>query len=408
MRILFLSDNFPPESNAPATRLFEHSVRWVRDGHDVTVITCAPNFPEGKLYAGYRNKWRQVEIVSGIRVIRVKTYISANEGFLKRTLDYMSFMVMAFVMSLFEKRPNVLVATSPQFFAAIGGWAAAALRRVPFVFELRDLWPASIVAVGAMEKSKVIRLLEKVELFLYRRSKRIISVTNSFKADLIDRGINPDKIDVVINGVDLDRYEPLEKDLELMQTYGLEGKFVCGYIGTHGMAHALTKVLDAAEMLKGEPSVAFFFAGSGADRASVERLVIERGLDNVVMIPRQPKDKMPALWSLCDVAIVPLRDTPVFSTVIPSKIFEAMGMGIPILMSLPEGEATQIIRSTGSGVCVAPESPTEMATAIKDLLGHPDRVAELRKAGLAAAPHYSRDKQATLMLEYLSKVASYH
>src|SRR5437868_7371956 len=144
MRILFLSDNFPPEGNAPATRVYEHAVRWVRDGHDVTVITCAPNFPEGRLYSGYRNAWRSIELLDGVRVVRVKTYIAANEGFVRRTLDYLSFMASGFVAGLFEERPDIVVATSPQFFCAVGAWSLAAVRRLPFVFELRDLWPASI------------------------------------------------------------------------------------------------------------------------------------------------------------------------------------------------------------------------------------------------------------------------
>ena len=180
MRILFLSDNFPPEGNAPATRLWEHATRWVHDGHEVTVITCAPNFPEGKLFEGYRNLWRQVEMLEGIRVVRVKTYITANEGFVKRTLDYMSFMLMGFVFGLFERRPDVVVATSPQFFCAVGGWALSVARWRPFVFELRDLWPASIMAVGAMKKSLLIRFLEQVELFLYRRARRVIATSSIF------------------------------------------------------------------------------------------------------------------------------------------------------------------------------------------------------------------------------------
>ena len=157
MRILFLSDNFPPEGNAPATRLYEHAVRWVRAGNDVVVITCAPNFPEGRLFPGYRNSWRRVEVLDGIRVVRVKTFITANEGVLKRTLDYLSFMLMATVMSLFERRPDVVVATSPQFFCALAGWMVGVLKWRPFVFELRDLWPASIVAVGAIAISRLLR-----------------------------------------------------------------------------------------------------------------------------------------------------------------------------------------------------------------------------------------------------------
>lgn len=401
MRILFLSDNFPPEGNAPATRLYEHAIRWVRAGHEVTVVTCAPNFPEGTLFIGYRNAWRQVEMMDGIRVVRVKTYITANEGFFKRTLDYLSFMVMGFAMALFERRPDVVVATSPQFFCAIAGWAVAVAKRRPFVFELRDLWPASIMAVGAMKKTLLIRALEKLELFLYRRAKAIVPVTESFREDLLSRGIPSGKIHVVVNGVDLDRYAPRPRDQALSREFGLEGKFVAGYMGTHGMAHALPKVLEAAERLKYRQDIAFFFAGSGAERANVEKLVAERALTNVRLIPRQPKERMPALWSLCDVAIVPLRNAPVFATVIPSKIFEAMGMGVPILISLPEGEATGIVRETGAGVCVPPEDPAAMAAAIAALAGDPTRLAELRQHSHAAAAAFTRDTQAERMARVL-------
>jgi glycosyltransferase involved in cell wall biosynthesis len=397
MRILFLSDNFPPEGNAPATRLHEHAIRWVRDGHEVTVVTCVPNFPEGKVFPGYANRWRQVEQIDGIRVVRVKTYISANEGFARRTLDYMSFMVSGFVAGLFEKRPDVVVATSPQFFCAVGGWALAAVRRLPFVFELRDLWPASIVAVGAMRKSLVIRLLERIELFLYRRADAIVSVTHSFREDLMSRGIPGGKIHVVINGVDLDRYAPAPRDPELATRFDLSDRFVVGYLGTHGMAHALGKVLEAAELLRDDPRIAFFFAGGGAERARVEALVAERALTNVRLIPRQPKDVMARLWSLCDVSVIPLRNTPVFATVIPSKLFECMGMGVPVVMSLPQGEATRIVEQTGCGIVVPPEDPAALAA-------DPGRMEQLRAASLAAAPHHSRDMQARKMVGVLEGV----
>lgn len=406
MKILFLSDNFPPEGNAPATRLYEHAIRWVRDGHEVTVITCAPNFPEGKLFEGYQNSWRSVEIMDGIRVVRVKTYITANEGFLKRTLDYVSFMFMSFFMGIFERRPDVVVGTSPQFFCAIGAWAVSVVKRRPFVFELRDLWPASIMAVGAMKKSLVITLLEKIELFLYRRADAIISVTESFREDLVARGIDRAKIHVVINGVDLERYAPRPRDESLAREFNLEGKFVAAYMGTHGMAHALSKVLEAAEMLKARDDIAFFFAGSGAERARVEQIVAERRLTNVRLIPRQSKERMPALWSLCDLSIVPLRDTPVFSTVIPSKIFESMGMGVPILMSLPEGESTGIVRRSGAGVCVRPEDPSDMADAIARLADDPEEMRRLRATAWRVAPDFSRDTQARRMIEVLSMVVA--
>jgi colanic acid biosynthesis glycosyl transferase WcaI len=405
MKILFLSDNFPPEGNAPATRLYEHATRWVSAGHEVTVVTCAPNFPEGKLFPGYRNRWRQVEYVDGIRVVRVKTYITANEGFMKRSIDYMSFMVMGFLMGLFEKRPDVVVATSPQFFCAIGGWFLSVFKRRPYVFELRDLWPASITAVGAMRKGFVIRFFEKVEMFLYRRAAAIISVTESFRKELAERGIDKGKIHVVLNGVDLSRYKPRERDAELVRELDLDGKFVAGYIGTHGMAHALPKVVEAAELLRHRQDIVFFFAGSGAERAKIEQLVAEKRLTNVRLIPRQPKERMAALWSLCDIAIVPLRDTEVFTTVIPSKIFESMGMGVPLLMSLPEGEATSIVRSAGAGVCVPPEDPRAMADAVVRLADDKEELARLGSRARDAAGNFSRDTLADDMLRILKGVA---
>ena len=403
MRILFLSDNFPPEGNAPATRLWEHATRWVKAGHSVTVITCAPNFPEGKLYSGYANRWHQVEVLGGIRVVRVKTYITANEGFVKRTLDYLSFMVGAWIAGLLEKHPDVVVATSPQFFSACAGWALAAARGLPFVFELRDLWPASIVAVGAMKKSLVIRLLERVEMFLYRRATAIVSVTHAFKRELIDRGVDADKIHVVLNGVDLAQYQPRPRSPALEAEIGLKGKFVVGYIGTHGLAHALDKVLEAAALLQQRSDIAFLFVGGGADRARVEAMVTERRLHNVVLLARQPKERMPEIWSLCDLVLVPLRDTPVFRTVIPSKIFECMGMGIPVLMSVPEGEATAIVRDSGCGVCVPPENPGAMAAAIEDLSADREQRDRLAAAASATAPRYSRDEFAASMLSVLQR-----
>lgn len=395
MHILFLTDNFPPEGNAPATRTFEHAIRWVKAGHDVTVITGVPNFPEGILFEGYSNRWYQRETIAGINVVRVKTYITANEGVVRRILDYMSFMVTSFVAGLWVRRPDLVVATSPQFFTAVGGWALAAVRRKPFVFELRDIWPASITAVDAIKKSKIISFLEKVELFLYRRAERIIVVTESFKTELIERGIEGEKIDVILNGVDLNRYEPMpQKDSEFAITYGLEGKFVAGYIGTHGMAHGLEHIVRAATMLADKDDIRIIFAGGGAARAKVERLVEEQGLTNVVLIPRVSKEEMPRLWSLCDVSLVNLRNAPLFKTVIPSKIFESMGMGIPMVVSMPVGEATQLVEQSKSGLIVHSESPEEIAAAIVEFKDDQNMLRDFAANARAAASTYSRDKLA--------------
>ncbi|MEZ8316950.1 glycosyltransferase family 4 protein [Vibrio splendidus] len=400
MHILFLTDNFPPEGNAPATRTYEHAIRWVKAGHKVTVITCAPNFPEGKVFDGFENRWYQTHVLDGINVVRVKTFITANEGFVKRILDYMSFMVTGFIAGLFQKKPDVIVATSPQFFCACAGWALSAVRRKPFIFELRDIWPASITAVGAMKDSFAIRILEKIEMFLYQRADSIISVTHAFKKELIERGVDGEKIEVVLNGVDLTKYEPSSsKDIDLAKQYNLEGKFVAGYIGTHGMAHGLEHIVNVAEHLKDNDDIRVVFAGGGAARQKVVDLVEQKQLTNVVLIDRQPKEMMPKLWSLCDVSLVPLVNSDLFRTVIPSKIFECMGMGIPTIMSVPEGEATTIIKKTGSGLVVESENVEQIANAILKLRQDDELYQMIRSKSVAAAPKYSRELMAQSLLD---------
>ena len=405
MKILFLTDNFPPEGNAPASRTYEHAVQWVRAGHGVTVITTAPNFPEGKLFAGYKNRWYTVEDMEGIRVVRVKTYITANAGFARRSLDYLSFMVAGFGAGLLQQRPDVVVGTSPQFFTVCGAWMVSVFQRRPFVFELRDLWPASIQAVGAMGESRLLRILERLEMFLYRKAALIVSLTHSFKTALIARGIDSDKIEVVINGVDLDRYSPREQDQALARQYDLEGKFVVGYIGTHGLAHALHRVLETAELLRDHKEIVFLLVGSGARRDALVEQAAEMGLDNVRFMPRQAKENMPGIWSLCDISLIQLKDDPLFASVIPSKIFESMGMGLPIILSLPKGEAAGIILQSGAGVVVPPEQPEKLAETVVRLFENRDELAGLASASLAAAPGHSRERQARRMLEVLEKTA---
>jgi glycosyltransferase involved in cell wall biosynthesis len=406
MKILFLTENFPPESNAAATRVYERACYWADWGHQVTVITSAPNFPEGKLFPGFENKWKQTETMSGIRVVRVKTYIAANRGVAHRTLDFLSFMATGLLAALKEERPDVIAATSPQFFTAVAGWAASAVRGIPFVFELGDLWPASIAAVGAMKKNLALGLIEKLELFLYRRSSAIAALTRSFKENLVSRNIDGNKIAVVINGVDLARYEPQQRDPSLAREWGLEDKFVAGYVGTHGMAHALGNVLDAAELLQDDDNIRFLLAGAGAEREALMEDAERRGLANVVFMPRQPKELMPAVWSLCNVALVHLKDSPVFAGVIPSKIFEAQAMGLPLLLAAPAGEASTIVLGEKAGLHVAPEDPRALADALSRLSRDKTLCDTLAAAALAAAPSHSRETQSREMLNVLQMAAA--
>jgi colanic acid biosynthesis glycosyl transferase WcaI len=398
MRILFISDNFPPEFNAPASRTYEHARYWVKWGHDVTILTCAPNFPDGKVFDGYKNKWKQTEIIDGIKVVRVKTYITANEGFLTRVFDYVSFMMSSIIFGIFQKKPDLIIATSPQFFAAVGGWALSTIRRVPFIFELRDLWPASILAVDAMQKSFLIPAMERVELFLYQKAKLVIALTETFKTNLIDRGIPKNKIHVITNGVDSRIFSPQPKNSELIEQLQLSGKFILGYIGTLGMAQELESVIEAADKLKNNSDIHFLFVGSGAEKKSLMDMADEKKLSNVTFLPPQPRADIPKYWSICDVALIHLKDHPIFETVIPSKIFEAMAMGIPILLSSPEGEASSIINNTDCGCWTKAGDTPQFCKAIKNIRINPGLLNNYSESGVKASPSHSREKKAKEMI----------
>ena len=364
MKLLFISDNFPPEVNAPATRTYEHCSEWVGLGADVTVITCFPNFPTGNVYDGYKNKCYQKELIDGIKVIRVGTYISANEGFLKRTLDYFSFAIMATIFGLFIKT-ELIIATSPQFFSAAAGRWLSFLKRKPWVMEVRDLWPESIKNVEAMKPGLGMSFLEWWEHRLYKTSRCIVVVTDSFKTFIINRGFSPEKIHVVKNGVNANLYVPKAKSQALLNKLNVNNKFIISYIGTHGMAHRLDFILHCAATIT-DPTFHFLFIGDGAEKNSLIKLKNELGLKNVTMLDSIKKNEVPEYFSISDISLIPLKKSTLFQTVIPSKIFESSAMQIPILLGV-EGESKTIIESYGAGLCFDPENETDFIQKLNQL-----------------------------------------
>jgi glycosyltransferase involved in cell wall biosynthesis len=381
MRILFLSHYFPPEVNAPASRTYEHCKQWVKDGHEVTVVTCAPNHPRGIVYEGYRNKLFQREEKDGIQVVRLWTYVTANEGFLKRTLNYLSYMVAAVLVAPFLSKCDVVLSTSPQFFNGLAGYLVSRLKRAPWILEIRDLWPESIVVVGAITFRPVIRLLEGLELFAYRKADHIVVVTDAFKAHMLARGISSKKVTVIKNGVDFSLYKkPPHGAFDLVRELGLEGKFVVSYFGTHGMAHCLQTVLEAAKELREWKDIVFLLVGDGAERSRLVAMRDAMALSNVMMLDQQPKEKMPKLWSLSSVSLVLLKKSPLFKSVLPSKIFESMAMERPIILGV-EGESAELVMSAGGGICIEPEDAKDLASQVLNLYRDPTRCQELGASG---------------------------
>lgn len=401
MRILFVTDFFPPETNAAASRVYERARYWVRWGHEVTVLTSAPNFPAGRVYEGYSNRWYQREQVDGIEVVRVKTFISRNEGKWRRGLDFVSFLMTALPVGLLLRAPDVVAATSPNFFAGLSGCCIALLKRRPFVLEVGDLWPAFIVSLGAMRRSLLLKILEQMEMFMYRRAERIICVSGGFKTNLVSRGVPEDKVVVVLNGVELQMFMPGDPDPRDFERFGIQRGFTIGYYGTFGAAHGLTSVLDAAKEL---PAVQFLFVGDGAGAEDLREKVVELQLDNITILPAQKRSQMPVLWRLCDVALVQLKDLPLLNSAIPSKIFEAMATAKPILLVAPEGDASQIVESEQCGLHVAPGDPAGLVAAVARLFHDQELRGQLGARASQASVRYSREQQARRVLETLKEV----
>lgn len=387
----------------------DHAKVWLKQGHEVTVVTCAPNVPRGVVFEGYENRWYQVETIDGIRVVRIWSYIAPNEGFLRRAIDYVSYMFSAVVQAGKFPEFDVVLATSPPLFTAVAGYLVAKRRNRPWVFEIRDLWPASIEAVGA-SAGGMMPVLERLELFLYRKADRIISLTQSFKRNLTDRGIPEHKNDVVMNSVELSRFRPESIESGTRERLGIpEGAFLVGYIGTIGMAHGLAIVVEAAERFRDKPDIHFLLLGDGAERAELETNAKARGLSNVHFRDFVPHEEMPSYLSALDASLVHLRPAPLFETVIPSKIFESMAMGVPILMGVG-GEAADLVNREGAGACFRAGDVDGLVSVINALASDPEGRAEMSRRGREAAlQRYSRTPNASAVIRTLeAAIASYH
>ncbi|QQL44305.1 glycosyltransferase family 4 protein [Sulfuriroseicoccus oceanibius] len=413
MKVLFLCHYYPPEGNAPATRVGALARRWVEAGHEVTVITCAPNVPDGVVYPGYANRLLpQTSVVDGVKVVRVWSLLAPNKGTGRRIANYVSYMVTATLKVLTMGRPDVLIATSPQFFC---GWAGVLskwwfrlsrpwTRKPKFILEIRDIWPESIGAVGALGNPLVMKLLEWMELRMYAAANHVVTVGNGYKLRLLERGVPEEKMSIVMNGVDRDLLEASTPDpAPVRKEWGLKDKFVCAYIGTIGMASGLDVYLRAAKRLKemGEDDVVLLAVGDGAVREDLQQAAAEQGLDNVVFTGRRPKEEMPQLLAATDVCFVHLRKTPLFETVMPSKIFEALGMRRPILIGV-DGEARNLVEASGGGVSMEPEDEVQMVERILELKRDPERRAAMGEAGREyVLKNFDRDQLARDYLEVL-------
>ncbi len=382
MKILYVSQYFPPEMGAPAARAAELSRHWVQMGHDATVLTGFPNHPTGIVPPEWRWRLRRLcytETVDGVHVARTWLWPLPNRKAHERMRSYTSFFLSSALRGLNLAKPDVVIGTSPQLLVALSAWWLARQKRVPFVFEVRDLWPESLAAVGAGGEGTLLhRALGAIAGFLYRRADRIVVVTPAFKDHLIHHWHVPaKKISIVENGVETDVFRPdpavAATGFELARR-GIEtdGRFLVCYIGTLGMAHGLETLIAAAEELQTAlPTCLFLLIGEGAEKQRIMELSSARGLTNVKFLGEQPRHRIPALVSAADACLVMLKKTELFKTVIPTKLLEYMACERPVIVAV-DGQARKLVEDARAGVFVPPEDSHALAQTICALALNPD------------------------------------
>ncbi len=403
MNILFLIDNFYPESNAPARRSYDHIREWEKLGANITVITSVPNFPEGKIFKNYKNKVFQVENYSPrIKIIRVWTYISPNKGKYKRIFDQFSFCVTSFFASLFVNDMDIIIASSPQFFTTWSAALISVVKKKPWIFELRDLWPESIRALSVINNDFIIKNLEKVEYLLYNHASAVISVSKSFNKVLENNKINKDKLFLIRNGAYLKSKSKKRKNKTIIKALGLENKFIVGFIGTLGLSSDLTFILKSISRIK-DKDIHFLFIGSGAKKDDLIKKKKSLKLKNVSFLDKKDIWEIEKYISIIDIGLVNLKKIELFKTVIPSKIFEFVSFNKPILLGA-SGEAKELIEKYDIGLIYKQENSKSFIDNLLELKNNKKLYEKKVKNCKKAASHFDRKILAKNMYEILKQI----
>jgi colanic acid biosynthesis glycosyl transferase WcaI len=413
LRILFISQYFPPEMAAGGVRVSELARHWTEQGHDVTVVTGVPNYPDGVVPHEYRlRRWRPIfeEQYGDVRVVRAWLLARPNKSLVDRGLNYTSFCLSSCITGLLNATPtpDVVIATSPPLFVPIAGAWISYWKHVPWVFDVRDLWPESLTAVGAGNDGSLLhQSLSRLAVSLYRSCNRVVIVSPAFKNHLVTRcEVDPDKISVVVNGVDEGAFTPADGNGEVRNEFGVNGKFVLSYLGTVGMAQGLHTLIEAAVLLEQRsPNAIFLVVGGGAEAERLEAEIRDRNLKNVRFFGVQPRHRIPDLIRASDACLVMLKKSEIFKTVIPTKLLEAMACGRPVIAGV-EGHARTIIEKAQCGIAIEPENPSALAQAAGLLSSNPEMCKAWGMNGRQhILEHYTRKRTAARYLEVLREMS---
>lgn len=371
MRILYVSQYFPPEVNAPAQRVMDFAKAWTEAGHEVIVVTGFPNHPAGVVYDGYKLRLRQREVIDGIEVLRTYLYPAANKGVARRCINYFSFMASAATFGASAAgNVDVVIASSPQLLVGVAGWAISAAKRAPFVLEVRDVWPEALAAVDAKVNPVFFKLLARIAKFLYKRAGRIVTVTEGARDIIRNHGVSGDKLVLIPSGIRTDLIKPMQPPVGIRERFGGPNSILVSYVGTHGMAQGLSTVLEAAHKLSGDTRIHFVLIGDGAEKEDLLKQKEHMGLGHVHFLDQMPQSEVLNYVAASDICLVPLRKADLFKQTIPSKVYELMACARPIVLGV-DGEARELVETAESGVYVEPENSSALADAVVRLADNP-------------------------------------
>ena len=391
MRIVILTQWYPPE---PALLLQELAQTLKSRGHKVTVLTGFPNYPSGELYPGYRLRLRQRETLGGVPIVRMPLYPEHSRSGIRRVLNYISFALSSAILGAWSvSRPDVVFVYHPPLTIGVPAYVLSRLWRVPFVYQVQDLWPETLSATAMLNNRRLLDWIDRFARFVYSRADKILVISPGFRKNLLDKGVPAEKVHVVSNWVEFEDGPLVKPDLEWASRLGLAGRFNVMFAGNMGQAQALETVIEAAALLRDLPKIQFVFVGDGLALPSLKQAVQDKNLSNVRFLGRYPQQTMPNLYALVDVLLVHLKDAPLFEITIPHKVLTYLGAGKPILAAVA-GDAAAIVLQTGAGTTCPPENPQALSEAVRYLFAmSPEARQTMGERGIQAAhTSYSREE----------------
>jgi glycosyltransferase involved in cell wall biosynthesis len=400
MHVLLIHQAFAGPNEPGGTRHWELACRALKKGHRFTVIASDTSYLTGKAAEGAAEADQP-----GLEVVRIRTLRTLHRSFAWRVIAFLGFMLSSTVRAISITKVDLVFGTCPPIFQAFSAWVAAAVKRVPFVLEIRDLWPEFAVDMGALRNPVLIGLARWLESFLYWRADLLVVNSPAYRDYLLRKGISEGKVRFVPNGVDVSMFEPTARGESFRKVWGCDGKVVALYAGALGPANDIPTLLAAAELLREEPGVSFVLVGDGKDRPKLEESARAKGLTNVHFAGTLPKRRMAEALAACDMGVAILRDIPMFRTTYPNKVFDYMAAGRPTVLAI-DGVIRDVVEEAVGGIFVPPGRPWSLAEAVMKLAKEPET---RRRMGASARSfveaRFNRDDQAELFVLSLEDAA---